>query len=53
MARRALALAVALGVAAPAGAPAAEYAGPLIDAHSHLSSAKAIDAYAAALFRVD
>lgn len=51
MARGALALAVVLAIAAPAGAPAAEYAGPLIDAHSHLSSARAIDAYAAAMKR--
>lgn len=35
--------------AAPAGA--ADYAGPLIDAHSHLPSASAIDAYAAAMPR--
>lgn len=30
---------------------AGDYAGPLIDAHAHLSSAKAIDAYAAAMKR--
>lgn len=32
---------------------AAEYAGPLIDAHSHVSSAQAIDAYVAAMKRHD
>ncbi len=32
-------------------AGAADYAGPLIDAHSHLPDAKAIDAYAAAMKR--
>jgi predicted TIM-barrel fold metal-dependent hydrolase len=35
----------------PAAAAAADYAGPLIDAHSHLPSAKAIDAYVAAMKR--
>jgi predicted TIM-barrel fold metal-dependent hydrolase len=59
---RALALAsalllagVLLGPAAvllgPAVASAADYDGPLIDAHSHLPSAKAIDAYVAAMKR--
>jgi predicted TIM-barrel fold metal-dependent hydrolase len=42
-------LAVVLAVAGSAGA--ADYAGPLIDAHSHLSSAKAIDAYVDAMKR--
>jgi len=37
-----------LGAACPA---AAEYAGPIIDAHSHLPNATAIDAYAAAMKR--
>jgi predicted TIM-barrel fold metal-dependent hydrolase len=32
---------------------AADYTGPLIDAHSHVSSAKAIDAYVAAMKRHD
>ena len=32
---------------------ATDYAGPLIDAHSHVSSAKAIDAYVAAMKRHD
>lgn len=35
----------------PAGAAAADYAGPLIDAHSHLPTAKAIEAYVAAMKR--
>ena len=35
----------------PAAAAAADYTGPLIDAHSHLSSATAIDAYVAAMKR--
>ena len=34
-------------------AGAADYAGPLIDAHSHVSSATAIDAYVAAMKRHD
>jgi predicted TIM-barrel fold metal-dependent hydrolase len=34
-------------------AQAADYAGPLIDAHSHVSSATAIDAYVAAMKRHD
>jgi predicted TIM-barrel fold metal-dependent hydrolase len=49
---RALATAVllaALTAAAPAGA--ADYAGPLVDAHSHLPNATAIDAYVAAMKR--
>lgn len=41
-----------LAALAPA-ASAADYAGPLIDAHSHVSSATAIDAYAAAMKRHD
>lgn len=52
VARAALALAaVALAACAPAVALAADYAGPLIDAHSHLPNATAIDAYAAAARR--
>ena len=43
---------VTLTVLAPA-ASAADYAGPLIDAHSHVSSATAIDAYVAAMKRHD
>jgi predicted TIM-barrel fold metal-dependent hydrolase len=46
--RLALVLAALVG-ATPAGA--AEYAGPIIDAHSHLPSATAIDAYVAAMKR--
>ena len=37
--------------AAPPRADAGDYAGPLIDAHAHLPSARAIDAYAAAMER--
>lgn len=44
-----LALVQALVVAGVAAA--ADYAGPLIDAHSHLPSAKAVDAYVAAMKR--
>jgi predicted TIM-barrel fold metal-dependent hydrolase len=43
---------VTLTVLAPP-ASAADYAGPLIDAHSHVSSATAIDAYVAAMKRHD
>jgi predicted TIM-barrel fold metal-dependent hydrolase len=35
----------------PGAADAADYAGPLIDAHSHVPGAKAIDAYVAAMKR--
>jgi predicted TIM-barrel fold metal-dependent hydrolase len=35
----------------PGAAAAADYAGPLIDAHSHVPGAKAIDAYVAAMKR--
>ena len=42
---------IALGLLAPASA--ADYAGPLIDAHSHVSSATAIDAYVEAMKRHD
>jgi len=45
----ALALVVALVLAGPAAA--ADYTGPLIDAHSHLPDATAIDAYVAAMKR--
>jgi predicted TIM-barrel fold metal-dependent hydrolase len=44
-----LALLVALALAGPAWA--ADYTGPLIDAHSHLPDATAIDAYVAAMKR--
>ncbi|MGH7389612.1 MAG: amidohydrolase family protein [Candidatus Rokuibacteriota bacterium] len=47
---RAVVLAI-LVLAAPAWA--GDYAGPIVDAHSHVSSAKAIDAYAAAAKRHD
>jgi predicted TIM-barrel fold metal-dependent hydrolase len=40
-----------LALLLPGTAAAADYAGPLIDAHSHLPSAKAIDAYVAAMKR--
>ena len=48
-----LALAVALASVAllPCPSAGADYAGPLIDAHSHVYSAKAIDAYVAAMKR--
>jgi predicted TIM-barrel fold metal-dependent hydrolase len=44
-----LALLALLGVAGPLAA--ADYTGPLIDAHSHLPNATAIDAYVAAMKR--
>jgi predicted TIM-barrel fold metal-dependent hydrolase len=44
-----VALALAATVAGPAAA--ADYAGPIIDAHSHVPNATAIDAYAAAMKR--
>jgi predicted TIM-barrel fold metal-dependent hydrolase len=44
-------LGLALAAVAPSGVRAAEYTGPLIDAHSHLPGAGAIDAYAAAARR--
>jgi predicted TIM-barrel fold metal-dependent hydrolase len=45
---RALALLALLTAAAPA---AAEYTGPIVDAHSHVPNATAIDAYVAAMKR--
>jgi predicted TIM-barrel fold metal-dependent hydrolase len=45
---RAIVLLAVLAAACPA---AAEYTGPIIDAHSHLPNATAIDAYAAAMKR--
>jgi predicted TIM-barrel fold metal-dependent hydrolase len=49
---RALVTAILLAALATAGpARAADYAGPLIDAHSHLPNATAVDAYAAAMKR--
>jgi predicted TIM-barrel fold metal-dependent hydrolase len=47
----ALVAAVVLVAATPAGA--ADYTGPLIDAHSHVPNATAIDAYVAAMKRHD
>ena len=47
----AAALVAALVGARPPITHAVEYAGPLIDAHSHLGSAKAMDAYAEAMKR--
>ena len=44
-------LSLLLAVLVPSVAAAADYAGPLIDAHSHLPSASAIDAYVAAMKR--
>lgn len=49
MVRLIVALLAVVTLAAPA--LAADYAGPLIDAHSHVSSATAIDAYVAAMKR--
>jgi predicted TIM-barrel fold metal-dependent hydrolase len=46
-----LALAVLAAVAIVGPVTAADYAGPLIDAHSHLPNATAIDAYVAAMKR--
>jgi predicted TIM-barrel fold metal-dependent hydrolase len=46
-------LAMVLVTASVSAAGAADYAGPLIDAHSHVSSATAIDAYVAAMKRHD
>jgi predicted TIM-barrel fold metal-dependent hydrolase len=53
MIRQALVLAVASVVLALgiARSSAAEYTGPLVDAHSHVSSASVVDAYAAAMKR--
>jgi predicted TIM-barrel fold metal-dependent hydrolase len=51
-ARSGLYVAVALAATlAAAPARAADYAGPLVDAHSHVPNATAIDAYAAAMKR--
>jgi predicted TIM-barrel fold metal-dependent hydrolase len=47
----ALLVAAALALLPLAPAAAADYAGPLIDAHSHLPNATAIDAYVAAMKR--
>jgi predicted TIM-barrel fold metal-dependent hydrolase len=44
-------LTLVLALCAHGAAAAADYAGPLIDAHSHLPSGKAIDAYVAAMKR--
>ena len=44
---------VALALLAPCTALAADYAGPLIDAHAHLPSTAAIEAYVAAMKRHD
>ena len=44
-------LAVLLALLSAAAARAADYSGPLIDAHAHVSSARAIDAYVEAMGR--
>jgi predicted TIM-barrel fold metal-dependent hydrolase len=44
-----LALALAITLAALAPASAADYTGPIVDAHSHVPNATAIDAYVAAM----
>ena len=51
MSRAAALLAALLALLATAPAGAADYAGPLIDAHSHVSSAGAVDAYVEAMKR--
>jgi predicted TIM-barrel fold metal-dependent hydrolase len=47
----ALLVSLLLALLLPGAAVAGDYTGPLIDAHSHLPSAKAIDAYVAAMKR--
>jgi predicted TIM-barrel fold metal-dependent hydrolase len=47
-----MAIFITLGLLAPA-ASAADYAGPLIDAHAHVPNATAIDAYVGAMKRHD
>ena len=51
MSRAAALLAALLALLAAVPAGAADYAGPLIDAHSHVSSAGAVDAYVEAMKR--
>jgi predicted TIM-barrel fold metal-dependent hydrolase len=53
IAGRALGLAALIVLGAFGSGSAAEYRGPLIDAHSHLPSAAAIEAYVAAMKRHD
>ncbi|MBI2525759.1 MAG: hypothetical protein HYV93_07220 [Candidatus Rokubacteria bacterium] len=48
---RATLVAALLGCVAGSPAAAADYSGPLIDAHSHLSSARAVEAYVEAMKR--
>lgn len=48
---RRLALLLAVTLAAGAGVAGAEYAGPIVDAHSHVPNGTAIDAYVAAMKR--
>ncbi len=51
MSRATALLAALLALLAAAPVEAADYSGPLIDAHSHVSSAKAVDAYVEAMKR--
>jgi predicted TIM-barrel fold metal-dependent hydrolase len=53
VARLIVPLAAVLALVALGTASAADYAGPLIDAHSHVPNATAIDAYVAAMQRHD
>ena len=49
--RRLAALVVTFALFGVTGALAADYTGPLVDAHSHVPNATAIDAYVAAMKR--
>lgn len=51
MSRLPIVLTLALTLFVPGAAAAADYAGPLIDAHSHLPNASAVDTYVAAMKR--
>lgn len=51
MSRLPMVLTLVLALLVPGAAAAADYAGPLIDAHSHVPNAAAIEAYVAAMKR--
>lgn len=51
MSRLRMVLTLVLALLGPGAAAAADYAGPLIDAHSHVPNAAAIEAYVAAMKR--
>lgn len=51
MSRLPMVLTLVLALLGPGAAAAADYAGPLIDAHSHVPNAAAIEAYVAAMKR--